>query len=298
MSTRRSFAWPTRPTTRRSTPRPTNSTSWAAASWCATSTMQNRGRFTLLDMIAERLPKLDVDSPEDTARAGDEGGHRRPPQRRQEHVRQHAGPGRADDRQRSAGHDARQRRRAVRAGRQGVHGDRHARPAAHARALPPTSIFTAPIGPSGASAGPTWCFMFFDPTQRISKVDKQLCEYVAEQYKPCVFVVNKWDLVADSMLTEKWVSYLHDTFRTMRYVPIAFITGQTGKNVKALLEPRPDAVQAGAAAGGHGRSEPRGARGAGAKSAAAAPEPSAQSLLRHAGQRASRRRSCCFATIR
>ena len=26
-----------------------------------------------------------------------------------------------------------------------------------------------------------------------------------------------------------------DTFRTMRYVPIAFITGQTGKNVKALL---------------------------------------------------------------
>jgi GTPase len=78
-------------------------------------------------------------------------------------------------------------------------------------------------------------FMFFDPTQRISKVDKQLCEYIAENYKPCVFVVNKWDLVADSVLTEKWVSYLHDTFRTMRYTPIAFITGQTGKNVKALL---------------------------------------------------------------
>jgi GTP-binding protein len=31
------------------------------------------------------------------------------------------------------------------------------------------------------------------------------------------------------------VTYLHDTFRTMWYVPIAFITGQTGKNVKALL---------------------------------------------------------------
>jgi GTP-binding protein len=77
--------------------------------------------------------------------------------------------------------------------------------------------------------------LFFDPSQRISKVDKQLCDYVAENYKPCVFVVNKWDLMADSMLTEKWVGYLYDTFRTMRYVPIAFITGQTGKNVKALL---------------------------------------------------------------
>jgi GTP-binding protein len=77
--------------------------------------------------------------------------------------------------------------------------------------------------------------MFFDPTQRIGKVDKQLCEYIAENYKPCIFVVNKWDLVAGSMPTEKWVTYLHDTFRTMWYVPIAFITGQTGKNVKALL---------------------------------------------------------------
>jgi GTP-binding protein len=77
--------------------------------------------------------------------------------------------------------------------------------------------------------------MFFDPSERISKVDKQLCEYIAENYKPCIFVVNKWDLIAGSMPTEKWVTYLHDTFRTMWYAPIAFITGQTGKNVKALL---------------------------------------------------------------
>ncbi len=77
--------------------------------------------------------------------------------------------------------------------------------------------------------------VFFDPSQRISKVDKQLCDYVAEHYKPCIFVVNKWDLNAGTMPTEKWVRYLQDTFRTMSYVPIAFITGRTGKNVKALL---------------------------------------------------------------
>jgi GTP-binding protein len=77
--------------------------------------------------------------------------------------------------------------------------------------------------------------LFLDSAQRISKVDKQLCDYVAREYKPCVFVVNKWDLCANRMPTEKWVNYLRDTFRTMWYVPIAFITGQTGKNVKALL---------------------------------------------------------------
>ena len=77
--------------------------------------------------------------------------------------------------------------------------------------------------------------LFFDASQRISKVDKQLCDYIAQQYKPCIFVVNKWDLMAGTMPMEKWVTYLRDTFRTMLYVPIAFITGQTGKNVKAML---------------------------------------------------------------
>ena len=77
--------------------------------------------------------------------------------------------------------------------------------------------------------------LFFDAGQRISKVDKQLCTYIAEEYKPCIFAVNKWDLMAGSMPTEKWVTYLRDTFRTMWHVPIAFVTGQTGKNVKALL---------------------------------------------------------------
>ncbi|MCH7752667.1 MAG: ribosome biogenesis GTPase Der [Planctomycetes bacterium] len=78
-------------------------------------------------------------------------------------------------------------------------------------------------------------FLFLDATQRLSKVDKQLCDYISQQYKPCVLVVNKWDLLVKSMPTEKWVRYLHDTFRTMRYAPIAFITSDTGKNVKALL---------------------------------------------------------------
>ena len=77
--------------------------------------------------------------------------------------------------------------------------------------------------------------MFFDAGQRIGKVDKQLCETVAAQYKPCIFVVNKWDLNASSMPTDKWVQYLQDTFRTMYYVPIAFITAKTGRNVKALV---------------------------------------------------------------
>src|SRR5262249_36867244 len=54
--------------------------------------------------------------------------------------------------------------------------------------------------------------LFHDPLARVSKVDKQLAGYVLEQYKPAVFVVNKWDLAADSIPTGKFADYLHATF--------------------------------------------------------------------------------------
>lgn len=77
--------------------------------------------------------------------------------------------------------------------------------------------------------------LFFDCMEPISKVDKQLAHYIEQQFKPCIFVVNKWDKVAGQVPTERWVRYLREHFPTMTYCPIAFITGETGKNMKALL---------------------------------------------------------------
>lgn len=77
--------------------------------------------------------------------------------------------------------------------------------------------------------------LFFDCMEPISKVDKQLAHYIEQQFKPCIFVVNKWDKVAGQVPTERWVRYLREHFPTMSYCPIAFITGESGKNMKALL---------------------------------------------------------------
>lgn len=77
--------------------------------------------------------------------------------------------------------------------------------------------------------------MFFDAAEKISKVDKQLVQYIEQHHKPCILVVNKWDQYTGQVPTERWVRYLQSTFSTLTYAPIAFITGQTGKNVKALL---------------------------------------------------------------
>ncbi len=78
--------------------------------------------------------------------------------------------------------------------------------------------------------------MFFDATQPISRVDKKLVHYIAENYKPCIFVVNKWDLaVAKGATTAKWSEYAMKTFSFMRHVPIAFITAKEDRNTKQLI---------------------------------------------------------------
>jgi len=77
--------------------------------------------------------------------------------------------------------------------------------------------------------------VFFDASQRISQVDKQLCNFITDNYKPSIFVVNKWDLMVEHMPTERWANYLRETFPTMSHVPIAFITGQSGRNIKMML---------------------------------------------------------------
>ncbi len=77
--------------------------------------------------------------------------------------------------------------------------------------------------------------VFFDASQRVSQVDKQLCNFITDNYKPSIFVVNKWDLMVEHMPTERWANYLRETFPTMSHVPIAFITGQSGRNIKMML---------------------------------------------------------------
>ena len=75
----------------------------------------------------------------------------------------------------------------------------------------------------------------FDPRLRISKLDKQLTEYVLEHHKPTIFVVNKWDLVKLQIPMETYSNYIRKTFPMLDFVPIAFITAKEGRNVYKLL---------------------------------------------------------------
>lgn len=77
--------------------------------------------------------------------------------------------------------------------------------------------------------------LFLDAPLKISKVDKQLADYILEQNKPAIFVVNKWDL-ASPLPTSKYGDYLRKIFPNLDYVPIAFITAKDGRNVQRVLD--------------------------------------------------------------
>lgn len=76
--------------------------------------------------------------------------------------------------------------------------------------------------------------LFFDAKLKVSKVDKQLAEYVLLHHKPCIFVVNKWDLM-DGIRTGEMADYLHKIFPSLDFVPIAFVTAREGRNVYSVL---------------------------------------------------------------
>jgi GTP-binding protein len=83
--------------------------------------------------------------------------------------------------------------------------------------------------------------LFVDPIQGITRLDKQLADYIAQEYKPCIFTINKWDLMVNDPLDPslgnmtRFANIVQHAFRNISYMPLAFITAKTGKNVKALV---------------------------------------------------------------
>ncbi len=77
--------------------------------------------------------------------------------------------------------------------------------------------------------------LMIDATEDVGSVDKHLGGYIAEHYKPCIIVINKWDLAKDRASTEDYGRYLHETMPGLGFAPIAFTTAKTGKNVQSVI---------------------------------------------------------------
>jgi len=67
-------------------------------------------------------------------------------------------------------------------------------------------------------------------------VDKKIANFIAEEYKSCIIVVNKWDLAKEKAVTGDYEQYLTKALTGLRYVPIAFTTATESKNVQSVLD--------------------------------------------------------------
>lgn len=75
-----------------------------------------------------------------------------------------------------------------------------------------------------------------DSTEPVSLVDKRLAHLITGEHKACVLVVNKWDLAKGQASTEEYGEYLGKVLPEIDYVPVAFTSAITGRNVASTID--------------------------------------------------------------
>jgi GTP-binding protein len=93
--------------------------------------------------------------------------------------------------------------------------------------------------------------MLIEGPSPVSEPDKKLAAYIAEQNKPVILVVNKWDLVlenarrqaaeleagfSDDLLMNEFGTYLDQELKQVDYAPVIFLTAKEGRNVQKVLD--------------------------------------------------------------
>ncbi len=84
--------------------------------------------------------------------------------------------------------------------------------------------------------------LLLDATQEISGVDKRLGQTVLEEFKPCIIVVNKWDLVEGRpnrkgapVSTEDYLEYIEKELKGMTHCPIVFTSAKEASGVRETV---------------------------------------------------------------
>lgn len=78
--------------------------------------------------------------------------------------------------------------------------------------------------------------LLIDATVEVGVIEKKLGVFISQQHKPCVIVVNKWDLAKGRASTEAYSEYLLETLPHLDYAPAAFTTATRGKNAQATID--------------------------------------------------------------
>lgn len=78
--------------------------------------------------------------------------------------------------------------------------------------------------------------LLIDAATMISQVDKKLAHLIVAEYKPCILVVNKWDLARKTADTAAYADYLGKMFLGLQHAPIAFTTATETRNIQSVID--------------------------------------------------------------
>ncbi|HHT9129165.1 MAG TPA: ribosome biogenesis GTPase Der [Candidatus Wujingus californicus] len=73
-----------------------------------------------------------------------------------------------------------------------------------------------------------------DATLKISEVDKKLGDYIISEYKPCIIVINKCDLIK-GVEAEKYNEYIYKSLPGLSFAPISFISARNNEHVIEMI---------------------------------------------------------------
>lgn len=73
--------------------------------------------------------------------------------------------------------------------------------------------------------------LMIDATTEISQVDKKLSGEILKHHKPCVVVINKWDLVGERATSDDYADYVGKELRGLEYCPIVFTSATARDHV-------------------------------------------------------------------
>lgn len=85
--------------------------------------------------------------------------------------------------------------------------------------------------------------LLVDAIDGLSQVDQQLAMLAQKAFKPCLIVVNKWDLAAgkkndkgQKVTPAMFEDYLRQELKGLSYAPISFVSAHTGKNIRPTIK--------------------------------------------------------------
>jgi len=84
--------------------------------------------------------------------------------------------------------------------------------------------------------------LVIDASTRISQVDEHLAQIVQRSFKPCIIVVNKWDLVEHrrardgrAVTPEHYERYAREDLKGLGFAPIAIMSAAEGLNIRETV---------------------------------------------------------------